>query len=155
MPSSHSKKKQIRILIALALGLILVCIAVSFITSSFLSQKGDWSKHEADGHQWLHQELNLTSEEGSAIDAFEPAYREERAVLQQQFQAKIEELRREITSADQFSDQARETIHELHLIHGQLQELSIRHYYQMMQVLPPEKQDRLRDIAAKALSVPQ
>jgi Spy/CpxP family protein refolding chaperone len=156
MSCDCNKKNKIRTLVGLVAGLILVCVLVSAVTSNLLTRKVDWSKHdEDDGHQWLHHELNLTPKETAAIDAFEPEYRQERAALQGQFQSKIEELRQEIISSDQFSDEAKETIHELHIIHGQLQELSIRHYYQMMQVLPPEKQERLRDIAAKALSVPQ
>lgn len=151
-----NKRNKIGALVGLIAGLILVCVIVSAVTSSLLTQKAGWSKYDQDdGRQWLHKELNLTPEETAAIDAFESEYRQERAALQSQFQSKIEELRLEIISSEQFSDEVKETIHELHVIHGQLQELSIRHYYQMMQVLPPAKQERLRDIAAKALSVPQ
>lgn len=151
----NNKKKKV-ILASMAGGLILLCVIVSSVTSNLLTSSADWSKHdELDGHQWLQDELNLSPEELAAINAFEPEYRQERAALQEQFQSKIEELRQEIISSDQFSDEVKGTIHELHIIHGQLQELSIRHYYQMMQVLPPAKQERLRDIAAKALSVPQ
>jgi Spy/CpxP family protein refolding chaperone len=97
----------------------------------------------------------LTAEEAAAGDEFEPEYRQQRAELQAQFQTKVEQLRKEITTSDEFSDRAKQMIHELHIIHGKLQELSIHHYYQMMHVLPAEKQAHLRDIAAKALSVPQ
>lgn len=156
MSWERSKKNKTRILVGFVAGLILLCIFVSWITSNLLTQKADWSKHDGhDGHQWLSQELNLTPGEVAAIDTFEPEYRQERATLQHHFQAKIDELRKEIVSSDEFSDEAKATIHELHIIHGELQELSIRHYYQMMRVLPPEKQERLREIAAKALSVPQ
>ena len=140
----------------LIFGLIILCVAVSSVTSKFLSDQTDWQQHDhANGHQWLHEALNLTTEEAAAVDEFELEYREQRAALQAQFQAKIEQLRKEITTSDEFSDSAKQMIHELHIIHGQLQELSIHHYYQMMHVLPAEKQARLRDIAAKALSVPQ
>ena len=156
MSCDCNKKNKIRTLVGLVAGLILVCVLVSAVTSNLLTRKVDWSKHdEDDGHQWLHHELNLTPEETAAINAFEPEYRQNRAALQKQFQSKIEELRQEIVSSDEFSGEAEVIIHGLHIIHGQLQELSIRHYYQMMQVLPPEKQERLRNIAAKALSVPQ
>lgn len=151
----NNKKKKV-ILASMAGGLILLCVIVSAVTSNLLTSSADWSKHdELDGHQWLQDELNLSPEELAAINAFEPEYRQNRAALQKQFQSKIEELRQEIVSSDEFSGEAEVIIHELHVIHGQLQELSIRHYYQMMQVLPPEKQERLRNIAAKALSVPQ
>jgi Spy/CpxP family protein refolding chaperone len=156
MNATHSRKNKVGALIGLISGLVLLCVTVSIITLYFLPDGGDWKHHdEANGHNWLHQELNLTPGEAAAIDAFEPEYRRERAALQSRFQSKTEELRREIVTSDEYSQTAQETIHELHVIHGQLQELSIRHYYQMMHVLPAEKQDRLRDIAAEALSVPQ
>lgn len=143
-------------LAGLVAGLILLCVLVSTVTSSLLTQSGGWSRHdEADGHQWLHKELDLTQEELAAINSFEPDYRRDRMELQRQFQQKIEALRQSIVRSDEFSDDVKATIHELHIIHGRLQELSIRHYYQMMSVLPPEKQARLREIAAKALSVPE
>ena len=156
MSWDSDQKNKIRTLVGLVASLILICVLISIVTSRLVSQKPDWAKHdEDDGHQWLQQELDLTPEETAAVNELEPEYREERATLQKQFEAKIEELRQQIIDSDEFSDEARETIHELHIIHGQLQELSILHYYQMIQVLPPEKKARLRDIAAKALSAPQ
>jgi Spy/CpxP family protein refolding chaperone len=156
MSASNNKRTKVRVIIGLIIGLIILCVAVSSITSSLLSHQADWKNHDdVDGHNWLHQELNLTTEEAAAVDEFEPEFRRQRAALQAEFHARIEELRKEITTSDEFSDRAKQMIHELHIIHGQLQELSIHHYYQMMHVLPTDKQARLRDIAAKALSVPQ
>lgn len=156
MNTTHSRKNKVLALIGLISGLVLLCVTVSIITLYLLQDGSDWKHHdEANGHTWLHQELSLTPAEAAAIDAFEPKYRSERAALQNRFESKIEELRREIVTSGEYSQTVKETIHELHIIHGQLQELSIRHYYQMMHVLPAGKQARLRDIAAEALSVPQ
>lgn len=152
----HCKEpNKFRALLVLAAGLILVCVLASWITSVLMLQGQDW-KHDAGyGHQWLHQKLNLSEMEAAAIDALEPAYRRNRTEMQGQFQTKIDKLRKQITSSDKFTGEVSQTIHELHLIHGQLQELSIRHYYEMMQALPADKQDRLRDLAAEALSTPE
>ena len=116
----------------------------------------DWSQHDsAHGHVWLHQELNLTDNEAVAIDAFEPQYWEQKAALEAKFQEKIEALRVQLMTSDRFSPEVEHTIHDLHQVHGQLQELSIRHYYQIMSVLPPEKRARLKELASQALSIPQ
>ena len=156
MSASSNRKTKVWMISGLIFGLIILCVAVSSITSKFLLGQADWQQHDnANGHQWLHEELNLTAEEAAAVDEFEPEYRQQRAELQAQFQTKVEQLRKEITKSDEFSDRAKQMIHELHIIHGKLQELSIHHYYQMMHVLPAEKQAHLRYIAAKALSVPQ
>ena len=67
----------------LIFGLIILCVAVSSITSKFLLGQADWQQHDnANGHQWLHEELNLTAEEAAAVDEFEPEYRQQRAELQ-------------------------------------------------------------------------
>ncbi|MGE9290633.1 MAG: periplasmic heavy metal sensor [Puniceicoccales bacterium] len=156
MSANNDRKNRIRVSIALVIALIVLCVMVSAITLQLMPRESDWSRHdESGGHQWLHQELDLTPEEAARVDELEPEYRLQRTELQDEFQAKIAELRQEIVVSDEFSPQVAELIHELHIIHGQLQELSIRHYFQMMQVLPVEKQALLRDIAARALSVPQ
>ncbi|NBD38820.1 MAG: periplasmic heavy metal sensor [Verrucomicrobia bacterium] len=156
MNPPRSRTAQVLTLSGLVAALLAVCVVVSLLTASMVKGDGDRDRHEeADGHQWLRQELDLTDEQAAAIDAFEPEYRRERARLQQQFEARIEQLREAIMASDEFSPQVRERIHELHVVHGRLQELSIRHYYRMLGVLPPEKQDRLRRLAGKALSVPQ
>lgn len=137
-------------------GLIVLCVAISSITAHFIVLNEDWSQHDSPhGHQWLHEALKLTDEEATAIDAFEPEYRASKAALQADFQSKIEELREQLLNSDQFSLEVQLSIHELHLVHGQLQELSIRHYFDMMSVLPPEKQAHLKELASQALSVPQ
>lgn len=156
MSCDCNRKNKITVLLGLTAGLIVLCIIVSSITSSFLIKEKDWSHHdEENAHQWLHKELNLSPEEEGAIDVFELEYRHERAVLQEQFQLKIEDLREHIIHSDDFSEEAKLKIHELHIVHGQLQELSIRHYYQMLHVLPPDKQAKLRKLAVSALSIPQ
>lgn len=134
----------------------MLCAVVSLLTSMWVTRQSQWENHdEVNGHRWLHKELNLTPDQASAIDAFEPEYRERRTELQDQFQAKVDILREDLMKENEFTPQMEETIHELHIIHGQLQELSIRHYFQMLSVLPPEKKNDLRELAGKALSVPQ
>lgn len=151
-----NQRNKIGVLFAAFAGLIALCVAVSALTSRFMMPGDDWSRHEdPHGHQWLHQELALTDAEAAAVDAFEPEYRQQKAVLQAEFQAKIESLRDLLVRSDQFSPQVQHAIHELHLVHGQLQELAIRHYFQMMSVLPPDKQARLKELAGQALSIPQ
>ncbi|MDA3874371.1 MAG: TolC family protein [Kiritimatiellae bacterium] len=46
-------------------------------------------------------------------------------------------------------------IHQLHEVHGELQNLSIVHFYKMISALPPEKQEKLRAMAVEALSQPE
>jgi Spy/CpxP family protein refolding chaperone len=109
----------------------------------------------AHGHHWLHEALELTEQEEAAIDAFEGDYRSERERLVKEFNSRVGDLRQILVSNDQYVPEVDAAIHRLHEVHGELQELSIQHYYDMLNVLPPEKKDKLRQLAVKALSQPE
>ena len=156
MTFESNKRKRIRDLVLLLVGLVAICVAVASITSMLLNRGSEWRHDDAGhGHEWLHEQLDLSPAEVTALDALEPDYRRERAALKNQFQAKSAKLREQIANSDEFNENVRQTIHELHLIHGSLQELSIRHYYDMMQALPPEKRAKLKEMAEEALSIPE
>ena len=136
--------------------LVVVSVLVAVISVRLMSPHSDWSTHDqAKGHQWLHQELDLTAEETAAIDAFEAPYRAERARLQKAFDARVQAIAALLESSDELTPTVTQAVHDLHIVHGQLQELSIAHYFEMLNVLPPEKQERLRNLAVDALSTPQ
>jgi len=148
--------KQITSIALLAIALVLLGVMGSFVTLKLMHRGNNWSKHdEAHGHHWLHNELNLTAEEAAAVDAFEPEYRKQRKELMEDFHNKINNLQQLLATHDAYNADVEHSIHELHIVHGNLQELSIRHYFQMMSVLPPEKQKHLKQIATEALSTPE
>lgn len=148
--------RRLRLFAGLFAGVILLCVAVSFLTTRLIVGSGEWSRHDGEqGHPWLHRELGLTESEAAAINELEPDYRRKRAELQRDFEQRILALRDMIVSSQELTPEMREAIHDLHRVHGQLQELSITHYYEMMDVLPEEKQNRLKEIAVQALSVPE
>jgi Spy/CpxP family protein refolding chaperone len=156
MDCECNQGSRVRLIVGLIGGMILICVVVSFLTTRLMVNKSDWSQHDSEhGHKWLHQELNLSETEAALIDALEPAYREERAKLQGDFQERILTLRDLIVGSDELTPEVRHAIHELHIVHGRLQELSINHYYEMMNALPADKQKRLKEIAVQALSIPE
>jgi Spy/CpxP family protein refolding chaperone len=104
---------------------------------------------------WLHHELNLSDEEQQAIDAFETGYQTQRKILLQTFNQRIENLAQILVSSNELNLEVKYAIHQLHEVHGELQELSITHYYQMISVLSPEKQEKLQSMAVEALSEPE
>ncbi len=135
--------------------LMLTTVLVTLITVRVMSPE-DWQTHDqAHGHLWLHEELGLTESEAAAIDAFEAPYRAERARLKDAFDQKVQAIAELLQNTDEFGPEVVHAVHDLHIVHGQLQELSIRHYYDMLSVLPPEKKEQLRQLAADALSTPQ
>lgn len=154
--NSRTRSKRFVQFSAFLLGLVLVCIAASYFTSRFFVRPDSWTAHDQPhGHQWLHQELDLTEAEAVAMDAFEGDYRQAREELRGAFEQEIAELRTLLMAKDEFTPEVEHAIHDLHGIHGRLQELSIRHYFQMLEVLPAEKREKLRELAGEALSVPE
>ena len=154
--NTTQRKKQIITLVGILGLLVVICVGVSILTAQWVMQRGaSWQHDEPHGHQWLHDELGLSDEESAAIDAFEEAYRTQRSALLEEFNRRIANLGTLIASQDNFSQEVELAIHRIHEVHGQLQELSIRHYYDMINVLPPEKQDMLRELAVNALSQPE
>ena len=136
----------------LAAGSVLVAV----ISVRLFSPASGWARHDQPhGHAWLHRELDLTPAEAEAIDAFEAPYRSERARLEEAFDRHVQAIATLLESSDALTPAVTHAVHELHLVHGQLQELSIAHYFEMLSVLPPEKQARLRQLAVDALSTPQ
>lgn len=142
-------------ILAFAAIMIVACGAISYFIADWASQRSSWERDKDHGHEWLRNEIGLTDAEYAAIDAFEGGYRKQRTELLEKYRMRMNELRDLLMGQDDFSPQVQHAIHELHLVHGELQELSIRHYYDMLSVLPPEKKDRLRMVAADALSEPE
>jgi len=149
-----SRKKPLLLLLFFTL-LILTTVLVSVISYRMMEPHG-WQAHDQPhGHQWLHHELGLTETEAAAIDEFEVPYRTERARLQEVFDQKVRSIAELLQNSDEFNPEVVHAVHDLHIVHGQLQERSIRHYFDMLSVLPPDKQEALRSLAVGALSTPQ
>jgi Spy/CpxP family protein refolding chaperone len=128
-------------------GVLISMLTLQWTKSILYNQP---SSHES--HVWLHHELNLSDEEQQAIDAFETGYQTQRKILLQTFNQRIENLAQILVSSNELNLEVKYAIHQLHEVHGELQELSITHYYQMISVLSPEKQEKLQSMAVEALS---
>lgn len=151
-----SRTKGVLVLTAMVLFIIVICVVVSFITTKWFTQnKSAWEFDITHDHQWLHEELALTRAEMDAVDGFENEYRSQRNILTKEFYLRTAELRELLIDKDDYVPEVDVAIHRIHETHGKLQELSIQHYYDMLNVLPVEKQEKLRQLAVKALSQPE
>jgi Spy/CpxP family protein refolding chaperone len=155
--SRSNRTKGILALIAVVPVIIAICVGASFVTAKWIAQsQSAWDNDMPHGHhQWLHEALELTETERTAIDSFEAEYRSQRNLLTEKFDSRIGALRKILVNEDQYVPEVDVAIHRIHEIHGKLQVLSIQHYYDMLNVLPAEKQEKLRELAVKALSQPE
>ncbi len=150
-PRPTAKRAQIVALFFLVVAT--VCVLTTLL-SIRLFEPSRWAHDDPEGHAWLHKQLDLTKDEIVRIDALEPAYRAERQRLQFEFDRQIQALVAQLQSQDSLGPEVATAIHELHAVHSQLQELAIRHYFEMLNALPPDKRSKLRALAAEALSAP-
>lgn len=155
MHDNNSRRSNFVRLGVLVLILLSLCGSVSFLTARWVMHGSRWQHDQPHGHHWLSDELGLTEVEAAAIDLFEDDYRSRRAELLELFNQRIRELGDLIRTNDRFTPEVSHAIHRLHEVHGELQNLSVAHYYDMLGVLPPEKQKSLQDLAVEALSVPE
>lgn len=144
-------KAPIRFL-ALLIAIVVVAVAACFATLTLLTRD---SNHNVDSHEWLHRELNLTPEEDAALKVIEQKYLLEHSHLEKEMKAAQAHLALILSEEDKHSERVTDAVHEIHRIHGNIQDLSIQHFFEMQTVLPQEKNAKLRQLAAEALSEPQ
>ena len=111
--------------------------------------------HEPHSSDSFLDQLNLEPQLYEEVVVIDQRFEEERQSLLDEFSEKTGNLASLLLEEDRFTEQVMQSIHEIHEIHGALQALSIRRYFAILAVLPPEKQAILRQLAAGALSEPR
>jgi hypothetical protein len=136
----------------LILGL---CLVTSLATTWWLAQAA--ARHDAgvEPHVWLGEELGLTADEIEGLAQFEAGYRAQKAQVQHEFELRMQSLADAIIRNHELTDDVLHAVHALHETHGELQVLSIEHYYIILAAIPESKRQRLRELAVHALSKPQ
>lgn len=141
-------------LLVFALAMIVACSVAAFVVARIAIHNAE-TRESPVSHRWLHDRLELTTEQERELNAMEAVYQEDRALLQKDFEAAKQHLAQILSSTDAYDERVTHAVHEIHRVHGALQELAIRHYYDMLSHLPEDKQARLREMAVQALSEPQ
>lgn len=148
------QRRRITRLCLFTLLLVVLCAAVSWGSARW-AMRGKELAENGWRHGWLHEELGLTDEQSREIRSFEETYHERRRKLQAEFEAEKDRLAQLLRNQDADPQRVKRAVDALHEVHGQLQQVSIEHYYDLLEVLPPEKRKKLRQIAADALSEPE
>lgn len=135
------------------LGLIAVCGLSCYLAVI-------WALHrpvpdaEPAGTEWLYDRLGIDATKVSGIEDLELQYAEQRSRLIGEMEAVQARLAAQLRVKSEADAEVVETIERIHDVHGRLQELSIRHYFDLLRLLPEEQQLRLRSLAAQSLSTP-
>lgn len=144
-------EKYIKVILFVAL-IAAVCATTYWIMFTFATGSDE---HAEIGHEWLHEKLDLNSDEIEMIEQIEERYAARRETLEQTFNLKQNALAKILLEQDTYSDIVKNAVRDIHQAHGDLETMSIEHYYDMLSILPSSKHTRLRELAAQALSQPE
>lgn len=146
-------KTQSYFRIAIFLGLVVaVAAGVALIFSLLVLQPGG---HIGSYSRSSYELLNLSPEELERVDGVYARFETEREALLGEFHRLQGELAGILQEEESYSPRVVETVKQLHVVHADLQKVSIQRFFAVLEVLPAEKEAELRQLMAAALSQPE
>jgi len=103
---------------------------------------GQWYADERNGglHQFVHDELELSAEQASKLDALEARYAIEKAELEASLRASNVRLAEAMEVEHDYGPAVSAAIDDVHEKMGALQKATVRHVFEMRELLGPEQQ---------------
>ncbi|MCB1231874.1 MAG: periplasmic heavy metal sensor [Verrucomicrobiae bacterium] len=123
---------------------IVAAIAALFVGRWTCRETSSATDSEAGFHQWLHENLEITSAQEEALLpqelAFESQRRDQREVIQQAGSELAQAIR---SSDDADAPEVRAALRKLTDAQGELQRLTLSHFFAMKENLSPEQGEKL------------
>ncbi len=135
------------------LGIFALAVAVAAI-SSFCTLRWVATRppiDSSDAHEWLHRELHITPAQHKALEPIEAQFADKERMHREQMRAANRQLAAALYKGDPNSPEIAAAVHQIHLHMGELQKDSIEHLFEMRSVLTPEQNEKLMQLAEKAL----
>ena len=145
--------KNYTIIVALLIAMIVVCSVVCMATAHWMRSRGEHDETSKD-HHWVHEALELKEGEIPELELLEGVYSKEKLRLEAEMDTLKGELAKQLRSKKESDQEVVDSVMEIHLVHGKIQQLEIKHYFDMLAILPPSKQIKLRELATESLSAP-
>lgn len=111
-------------------------------------------RNDADAHHWIHTQLGLTEAQEKQLESIEQRYAEQRRHFTELIRVANMELAQAVLADEGDSPRVRAAIGKIHDAHGQLQDATLRHVFEMKPILQPEQYSKLLQLTANALSQP-
>ena len=105
-----------------------------------------------DAHNWIHTQLGLTPQQDAGLDVIEKRFHEKRRTFVREMALANQELAEAIRSEGKDSVRVNAAIGKIHSNMGELQMLTIRHVFEMKEVLSPDQYKKLLNFTADALN---
>ncbi|MEW4467014.1 periplasmic heavy metal sensor [Qipengyuania sp. CAU 1752] len=101
-----------------------------------------WSNDDAEDslHQFVHDELSLTADQEERLDALEARFAVEQARLEASARAANAQLAQAMETEHEYGPEVSAAIDEVHARMGELQKATVRHVFDMREILDPDQQ---------------
>lgn len=136
----------------LVAGVVVLAVIAGLVVSFFIMRPQLPFGHR--GASFVDS-LELSSDQRQEVERIDELFELEREALLVEFKAATNGLALLLEKEDSYTAAVDAAIAEIHRVHGGLQALSIRRYFAILDVLPPDKQLRLRQLASDELSQPE
>ena len=113
-----------------------------------------WANHEAGSglHDFVHDELTLTTDQEQRLDALEARFAVERARLEGSARAANARLAQAMENEHEYGPEVSAAIDEVHARMGDLQKATVRHVFDMREILEPDQQRQFDRKVSDALT---
>lgn len=113
-----------------------------------------WANHEAGSGllDFVHDELTLTADQEQRLDALEARFAVERARLEGSARAANARLAQAMENEHEYGPEVSAAIDEVHARMGDLQKATVRHVFDMREILEPEQQRQFDRKVSDALT---
>lgn len=109
-------------------------------------------EHTHDPHQWLHEQLRLTTKQDQQLIPIEKKF----AAKKQKMESLIYEANHELATAinedGNYSDRVKQVVDKIHMAQGKLQKVTLEHLFEMHTVLALKQRKKLNALITDALT---
>ena len=109
-------------------------------------------EHSHDPHQWLHEQLELTTEQDRQLLPIEKKFVSKKQEMETLIHEANHELAAAINEDGNYSTRVKQAVDKIHVAQGELQKATLEHWFDMHTVLNPEQRKKLNALTTDALT---
>ncbi len=109
-------------------------------------------EHTHDPHQWLHEQLGLTTEQDQQLIPIEKKFVSKKQKMESLIHEANHELATAINEDGNYSNRVKQAVDKIHMAQGELQKVTLEHLFEMHTVLNPKQRKKLNALTTDALT---
>jgi len=136
------------LLLSVLCSVILAGTTAWIVTNWFLHRHGEshaQDHSEPDFHAWMHEHLDITPEQHAIMEPLVAEFAERRVILRTAIRKSGHEVAESISAADPNDIRLKSALEALNRSQGDLQRLTLDHFFAMKRHLRPAQAKRLLD----------